>query len=317
MFIRKVFSIALCILTAGCALPTDAPKSSVPEKELLAASLMTEGNEYHGGGRFIEAEMTYRRVLMLYPESDYAKSNLALTLQAMGSDLDESRSLYEELIALRPLNFDYQFGLANTLIKQKRYEYAVATLEELIRLAEENLKFPVASIAARNLAVLHFSLGREEEAICASHRAYLNDSSREQQIRHTRLLLATGHTASAERFLTSAIKPEDFVKLVGNDPFLFYVRSAVAFANKDYMLSLKLARDALDFAVSDQELKYELDLMTDVLLTKLAPSDSEEHKVRTQTLVKDRKAEGAATLYWPSDLLVEVAALKAGAESAT
>jgi len=305
MFTKVLLCLFLAVYLVACALPTEAPKSLIPREEIEASALMSEGNSYFKGGRFIEAELAFRETLALFPASEYAKANLAMTLQS-GGDLQESKFLYEELVALRPLNFDYRFGLARTLIKLHKYEYAIATLNEAIKLAEQNLKYPAAAIGSRNLAVLHFSIGEEEEAVCASGMAYFYKPDRDEQIRHVRLLLAVGLYDQAEKFMATAIKPEDFVKSVGNDPFLFYVSSAVALAKQDYMLALKLARDAQDFSIDDPTLRYELELMTDVLLTKLSPSENEDDKLHTIALVKDRKAEGSATLYWPLSLIKEV-----------
>ncbi|MCO6431674.1 MAG: tetratricopeptide repeat protein [Deltaproteobacteria bacterium] len=211
-------AVIIFAVASGCALPGSEIEEQifVPRREVVAASLFTEGNRLYNSGRFPEAELKYRQVEYLYPGTANTGVNLALALRGMG-DFNQSFRILERIVSENSDYLDYRFFLAETYYQAGRYNEAVSQYELLLTMSSEASDIQKAQAAARAMAALSFEIGREEEALCNSRRSFVINSGPADLVRHARILIATAGFTEAEETIKGFLSqhPEN------QDPAIF------------------------------------------------------------------------------------------------
>ena len=118
------------------------------------------GNALYGQGRFSEAEAAHREAIRLKPDNAIAYYSLGIALQKQGRS-SEAEAAYREAIRLNPDYARAYIGLGNALADQRRLGEAEAAYREAIRLD------PDYAAAYINLGVTLSAQGRLAEAEAA------------------------------------------------------------------------------------------------------------------------------------------------------
>lgn len=104
-------------------------------------------------GRFEEANVEFREVLCLEPESELAKKDLSLSLFSLGNlhrnaeRYSDAESCYKEVISIRPDCLEATFNLGNTLASMQRLDEALELWGKALRL-QPDLQRAVDNITA-------------------------------------------------------------------------------------------------------------------------------------------------------------------------
>jgi len=194
----RYFSLVVFVLIlSACALPRDpyGVQQVVPTTEVKVAAFVREGMDLLGRGRNMDAEINLRKALYLSPDSQTVRRNLAVILGRQGL-YEESEELLLGLLQENPASLSTVSSLAQIYFDQGDFDRARLRYMELLELSEGSELPRVNEIRAealRSLAVLEFTVGNEEEALCYSGEAYNQSRGREQELaRHARLLNAIG-----------------------------------------------------------------------------------------------------------------------------
>jgi len=194
----RYFIPLFCLLVlSSCALPRDpyGVQQVVPTREVKVAAFVREGMDLLERGRNMDAEMNLRRALYLSPDSQTVRRNLAVILGRQGL-FEESEELLLGLLQENPASLSTVSSLAQIYFDQGDFDRARARYLELLKLSEDSELPRVKDIRAetlRSLAVLEFTVGNEDEALCFSGEAYSQAKGRDhERARHARLLNAIG-----------------------------------------------------------------------------------------------------------------------------
>jgi tetratricopeptide (TPR) repeat protein/ADP-heptose:LPS heptosyltransferase len=216
---------------ADILLPISHDSQEFTDRALPAA--LARATEHHRAGELIQAEQIYREVLYHLPRNIDAQRQLGMLARQTGrvqlainslrralaagdpavdtriclaaslrdaDKLDESLSVYEEVVGLAPESADARLGLAKTLIRQYRPDDARAHLEEAIRLVPE---FAEAHLA---LAGILADDGEHAEALAACDRALAaNPGYALAHARRGEWLALLGQTQAATAALDAAL----------------------------------------------------------------------------------------------------------------
>ena len=116
----------------------------------LATALQIEG-------RFAEAEVSYKRAILLNPNLDQAYNNLGITLQELGR-FQEAKDSYKQAIKLKPYNYKAHSNLGIVLEELGNLEDAEACQRLTIKLKSDYFE------AYNNLGIILYKLGRLKES---------------------------------------------------------------------------------------------------------------------------------------------------------
>ncbi len=116
----------------------------------LATALQVEG-------RFKEAEISYKRAILLNPDLDQAHNNLGITLQELGR-LQEAKDSYKQAIKLKPDNYKAHSNLGIVLQDLGNLEDAEVCYRLTIKLKSDYFE------AHNNLGIVLYKLGRLKES---------------------------------------------------------------------------------------------------------------------------------------------------------
>jgi tetratricopeptide (TPR) repeat protein len=299
----------LCIFSAAlfsCAPPSPEfeKQEFVPKRDILANSYYREGADMYKAGRMMDAEMRMRQALYLFPEADNIKSSLALVLKSSGL-YDEANSIYKELIKRYPEAYDYQFALADSYYRERRFEDAAVVFKKAMAGYELLPDIGKASQAARSLASIYFLEGEEIKALCSSSEAFTYSAAADQAVRHIRLLLAAGDYGTAEQVIapliekTSDVKDPSLLKLAalvfigtGNIPetkkYLDLAYENQTAGLKDADAELGMIRRLIDFKYPDENAD-----------TDEEAEEKKKEKDEEKTIVFNEEN----LLYWPVPLV--------------
>lgn len=132
--------------------------------ELSLADALGLAMQIHRRGHLVEAEVLYRRVLAVAPDSADASHFLGVLLHQAGHG-DAALAMIRRSIELNPGEPNYYNNLGNVLVETGRLDEAAAAYEQVIALA------PGHANAHTNLGTLHKTLGRLEEAAASYRKA--------------------------------------------------------------------------------------------------------------------------------------------------
>ena len=244
------------LLLVGCVTPPPEIKPSVlNEQDLDIVTYLTRGGRYATSGRPELAEEEFRKAIKLSPSLSNAYNNLGYSLQ-MQNRFEEAVKYYEYSLGLDASNVSARINLAYSLYRLGLNEQALEQYYELIfpekislisdrqyyfySLSEQQL-FTIY----RNIAVVSYSSGDLEQALCYSSLAVQRSSNDINQVgQHSRMLMSLDRNREAVRFLRDSLEKTK----VAVPPGIFV----------DYGISLLvvgdggLARQAAQRALSDQ-----------------------------------------------------------------
>ena len=142
-------------------------------------------------GRYEAAEEHYRAALEADPTNPLPMNNLAYMYASLGTNLDEALQLAEEATRLRPRNASCIDTLGYVLCRQRRYETAVAVLEEAKALR------PTSGTVRYHLGLALEALGATEAAAAEFGEAVRRDpnapGAADADRRRKRLAARTDH----------------------------------------------------------------------------------------------------------------------------
>ena len=189
----RVF-VFLLVLLVACTLPKgqQAPEDFVTSSEQETIQFVRIGNDYYRQGRFVLAELEYRKALHLFPEAQNIQVNLANSL-IKTRQLDEAGEIITDLLDSEPDNIEYVL-LASKLADESD-EYAQARQYYLgaadLSFEQDRKKYLVGIF--QNLSSLSFRLANEEAAYCYAQQALeLSGKGLQQKQRLSRLASALG-----------------------------------------------------------------------------------------------------------------------------
>lgn len=285
----------------SCALPSPEYENQtfVPKKDILANSIYQEGVELYKAGRMIDAELKLRQALYLYPQAENIKANLALILKS-NSLFKEANDIYLDLIKRYPEAYDYQFALADSYYRERRFKEANRMYQKAMLGYETLPDFGKAAQAARSMASVYFLQGGEEDALCSSNEAHVYTPGQEQMIRHIRLLLATGYSQLADQSLSPLVQNTEEIK----DPSLLKLSALVFFGDN----KLAETKTFLDLAYESQtaglkESDAELEILRRIIAYKYPEEKKEGEDEPEEKEEKEIVFNEHNLLYWPLNLV--------------
>ena len=293
-FCTLVFITFLCTSCAAPA-PEFERQDFVSRREIVANSLYQQAVASLRSGRLIDAELRMLQALYLFPDAHNIRANLALILKS-NSLYEEAAKIYTDLIRLFPDVIEYRFALAENYYFQKEYSTAINNFESVMLAFEKENDNAKASLTARTLAALNFTIGNEQQAFCYSEQALVYQGSQDQIIRHARILLAIGYYKDAQNILSPLL--QSLAEL--RDPAVLKLGAIIHYANLEFEEARKLLQLALDYQGADTK-EPELETIRRVFSHKF-PEDvsSEDEEVQEEVkLVFNEQL----TLYWPHNLL--------------
>ncbi len=299
------FPIGFALLLAGCALPTpDKPSEFVRDKEIFASKIARSGMAQLNRGQLIDAELSFRQALYLYPKLYNLKLNLATTLGKQGQ-LEEAQTLFEELIETSKTPWEIRIAQADMFYAAADFQRARRYYLESYQLASKANALNVVASLNRSLAVLAFKMGDEQEALCRSQEAYSLQPSPDEAYRHARMLLALNHVKSAsELFAQIAFQQAGAKPGPLTEPRLLYLAGLNEFAQGNFESALKNSISSLDLGVADFGLEAEVVLLGNLARKALGiMSSAEQESVEFPSLEELGVAKG---LYLPPALLEQV-----------
>lgn len=132
--------------------------------ELSLTDALGLAMKLHRRGHLVEAEVLYRKVLAVAPDSADASHFLGVLLHQDGHG-DAALAMIGRSIELNPGEPNYYNNLGNVLVETGRLEEAAAAYEQVIALA------PGHANAHANLGTLHKARGQPDEAAAAYRKA--------------------------------------------------------------------------------------------------------------------------------------------------
>ncbi|MDC0357854.1 tetratricopeptide repeat protein [Oligoflexia bacterium] len=308
-----------CVLLSACALP--APEKGrqefIPDLELTIVSLVEQGLSYYGRSRLIEAELYLRQAQYLAPDEEHITFNLAVVLERQGL-FDESIAIYTKLLEGKPYSIRYLSGLAHVYLTLGTFSEAEKIYLEALELAIERDDPIKMTNLARNISVLYFRLGDEEQALCYSDLAASFSADREQIKRQARLLIALEYYQPAIKVLEEFMSKQEVLL----DSGLLAPLAMANYGLENYQQALDVAQKALGARNIDFIDQYELELVEAVCLhmqeqmakealteeaEALAEQEEEEEE---QSILANSPLENSSAIYWPTNMLEKLAEIE-------
>jgi len=287
-------------LALSCCAP---PQPSIPdshgfvtEQELSTVRAAQLGEQYFRQGRFVEAEMQYRKALSRFPTADNLRESFALVIAANGQEelaIDE----LERLSAKYPNSYRYVVRIAEILLKSGDSSSALRYLSRAGEVAKSVNDIEGQIYISRLLSHLYFAQGAEQEALCASHDALELSNYREQQkIEHAKVLMAMNRFKDAVQLFPAPAT--DLAALKENDDILI-VRALAAFNAKD-LQQVKGFKDQGEVSgIDDPKVKAEISLIDRCLEPQKEDQTSEELE---ESLSGIPQLKSINQLQWPIEL---------------
>jgi len=308
----KLFCLTVLIATivAACAPPApDSPQEFVPREDLVTVALFREGLSLYGQSRFADAELKFRQALYIFPEAKNAKLNLAHTLVKQAA-YPEALAIYSALLDKSPDEPELLIGLAELYYAALDFGQATHYFTQVLNGALERNEMALAARMARNLSILNFRAGNEEDALCYSENALAWDRNPDQINRHARLLVALGQGQKAKGLIEEFIGTTERKR----DPQLLYVLSIANFSINDYKGALEKVTESAEQGGRERGLELQISLVKTLAHHALpeepkAPDveeseeDDPEKKAAMRESLDRELAISTVALYLPPNLL--------------
>jgi len=229
----------------GCAPPvTPVAEKFIPKPELSAVALTNTALAQLAQGKYLEAELGFRRALYLHPNAENIRRNLAVSL-LRGGQPEAAEEEYRAMIAASGENSALLANLAQAVMQQGRNEEAATIYESLYSRAIARGDLTTHVSAAVSLSTIYFKLGREEDSLCRIEESFVARPDAETARRFGSLLLALNHPDRARAVVEPILKARE------PDPGLLYVRALAAFAEGDIEATLDSTSRALALGVGE------------------------------------------------------------------
>lgn len=242
-----LLTVVLSIIS-GCA-PPAAPveEKFVPRPELSAVALTRAALAQLAQGRYLEAELGFRRALYLYPTAENVRRNLAVAL-LYGGQPEAAEVEYRAIIATAGESAPLMNNLAQAVMAQGRNEDAAAIYESIYARATAQGDLATQVATAINLSTIYFKVGREDDAYCRIEEAFVARPDGETARRYGSLLLALNRPDRARAVVEPILKGQG----AEPDPGLLYIRALAAFAQGDSGAIIDSTSRALALGVGDE-----------------------------------------------------------------
>ena len=302
---RRWWSLLLCALLSGCALPPAAVDTAgfVAQDELEVTGLVREGLGFMRRARYVDAELAFRQAQYLAPDADTVKENLALAL--VGTEqFAEADTLLRALALKYPRGTRHTINLAQSYYRQGRTQEAAQRFSAALEGAYSRREFAAAASVARSMSFLEMERGRAQEALCYSAEAYALKSDSTEAISHARVLLEQGLYPQAISVLTAVSASSPEVQRETNR-----LLALAAYGKEDYQAAATYARQVQSAVSGVEQQRSELGLLIELAQKRIEPAARESNEERNA-------AEGQAQVvldpkrsrYWPPNLLRDLAA---------
>ena len=306
------FTACFLVLLSACVLPqpNELPDNFVSKKEQVAITLIREANESFLKGRYIDAEINYRKALYLFPNAVNTKVNLFNTLIRLGL-FAEARGLLRELKDTDYAKYDLTLSRAIYAYLNMDFEQAIKSYQNVLTLpvkdpVQEGVKENVLQANAyekisSNLSSLSFLVGKEEDSLCFAYQANFFAKNPRQKARVNRLRLALG--------LKDLYKEsEDSQINIGQEQKDLLVLEAISrYLNADLNSALNIISQLEELLGAGINSYPEITLVH-YLIDKIenrvdSEFDHEEALELISATYNDGKFGSQIRLYWPVDLI--------------
>lgn len=134
--------------------------------------LFERGNQAQRAGKYVQAEVIWRRVIKVEPNNPAAYYNLGIALNSQNK-LDEAAAAYRQSLRINPSDAVALNNLGNLLLNQGKLNEAIEILQEALIVPEQPEKTPASShtLANANLGDAFWRRGNLDEANAACRRA--------------------------------------------------------------------------------------------------------------------------------------------------
>ena len=208
-----IFTI-LCVSISACVVPPSGSEPSVLSRsELDYLAHLMDGRQYVSKRKLDAAENEFREAILLKSDVATAYNDLGYVLQEQNR-LYEARQSYIKAVELDKFGLAPRENLARIYFKAGDYERAKGMYRELL-----DVNFMVASLTPdrenlseaglrqvyRNISLMLYVLGEEDEAICYSALASADFGDVNQAGEHARFLMSIGRFNDAFSFQSQMV----------------------------------------------------------------------------------------------------------------
>lgn len=196
--------------------PSETEPSVLSERELALVSHVKSGKEYVATGRFDLAEFEFRKALDLAPGRASLYNDLGFILSGQ-QRYQEAIDLLRIAQRFAPTDVSTRFNMAVAFYRNGDLEHALKAYEDLLTLhfasqltevgRPQRLQLTPTELAEvySNIALIYYSLGPIDEAVCHSSLSTAIEPSIERIAQHVRLLMSLERTPEATALLRSTI----------------------------------------------------------------------------------------------------------------
>jgi len=290
-FVSRLEYLILASLIS-CALPPkeQAEQLFVSQQDINVVSLYREGLAFYAKGRYCDAEFKFREALVIAPNADNILFNLANSLVKQGI-FDEAEKILKNLYVLQFDETKCLSALALLFFEKKDFDQSLKYYRQAFNVALEWKEFQLASQFARNISVISFMLGREQDALCYADTAFSLVESESEACKFYRLLIALGNVDEVNQSLLRFINDNE----IKNNVCLLQVMAMSYLANQDYANADKFNKmvfnvkniDPKDLDISKiiQAIVYKSNRVSSDALTEVNESDDVLPKVNDKSML--------------------------------
>lgn len=188
---KIILFIIVIALLSSCAITNkgEMRQNIVSKSEIELMSYFREGMYHFKNNRYLDATQAFERALFLN-NNPKIRYNLALALERLG-DTDKALAIMTELYYNYPEEINYKMGQARMLDLVGKKDEAVVIYNEVLEILEKkndvkDYRYKVY----RRLSDLYYKIGDIDEATCYSQMAFNEKLSKDDLLRHVRLLLS-------------------------------------------------------------------------------------------------------------------------------
>ena len=188
---KKFILFVIIFYASSCAITNkgEMRQNIVSKSEIELMSYFREGMYYFNNSRYLDATQSFEKALYIN-NNPKIRYNLALALERLG-DTDKALAIMTELYYNYPDDVNYKMGQARMLDLVGKKDDAIVVYNEVLETLEhkrdvKDYKYKVY----RRLSDLYFKVGDTDEAICYSQMAFNEKLSKDELLRHVRLLLS-------------------------------------------------------------------------------------------------------------------------------
>ena len=301
----RFLPILILFSLISCTLPTAQknPDDFVSLREQKAILYLKLGDDFFLKGRYVAAELEYRKALYLFNDFENIRINLINVLIRQGL-FDQAQEELEILLNKDPKNPDFLALKALLYSEKQEYNVAISYYFESLNnidsldLAQRNR---YKELIYNNLSTIQFKLGLENEAIENAFNAYKVNKNYFQKARLAKLQIASGRE---EIFYDDLGELERL-----NNQKIEYIANhlIVLFLKNEFNLAKNLSSRIKETSGYSTSIMPQVELIN-YLLNDKRDIESGVNKIdeKTQEFLDNLHNNEQVKLYWPLGLLKEV-----------